>query len=142
MWSMLAHGSGATGFAKSLRKRHKQSHAIKAKTWHSHMDLERSAKGKANVKNWMLHFNLDDPWNDVELPSLSLLARSGHSRHQIENSIPHSQGADGGCAASVSGPFPQACKGCLDKRGCAHDGICMVMNEFGKMLGFCFVNGT
>jgi hypothetical protein len=86
MRSMLAHGSGAAGCVKSLRERHKQSHAAKAKMWHSHVDLEHSAKGKVNIKKRTPHFDFDDPRNDFESPSLSHLL--GVATADIESRIP------------------------------------------------------
>ncbi len=73
MRSMLAHGSGANGFVKSLRERYKQAHSTKAKMWRCHVDIEHSARGKANVKKRSPHFDFDDPRNDTKLPSLSYL---------------------------------------------------------------------
>jgi hypothetical protein len=58
---------------KSLCERYRQAHGTKAKMWHSHFDVEHSARGKANIKKWFPHFDFDDPRNHTKLPSLSYL---------------------------------------------------------------------
>jgi hypothetical protein len=139
---MLAHGSGATGYVKSLRERYKQSHAAKAKMWRSHVDLEHSAKGKENIKKRTPHFDFDDPRNDIESPLLSYLL--GVAIADIESRIPfytRKLQMEGGQHLSADHSHKHA-KVVLTKGVRACDGIYTVMNEFGKMLGFYFVNGT
>jgi ribonuclease D len=142
MRSMLAHGSGANGFTKSLRERYKQSHAAKAKMWRSHVALEYSAEGMANVKKRTPHFDFDDPRNDIELPSLSYLLAVAIA--DIESRIPfytRKLQMQGGQHLSADHSHKYA-KVVLTKGVRAYDGIYTVMNEFGKILGFYFVNGT
>jgi hypothetical protein len=142
MWSMLAHGSGATGCVKSLRERCKQSHAAKAKMWRSHVDLAHSAKGKETIKKWTPHFDFDDPRNDIESPSFSCLL--GVAIADIESRIPfytRKLQMEGGQHLSADHSHKHA-KVVLTKGVRACDGIYTVMNEFGKILGFYFVNGT
>ena len=134
---MLAHGSGATGFVKSLRERHKQSHAIKGKMWRSHTDFEHG-----NVKKRTPHFDFDDPRNDTESPSLSYLLEVAIA--DIESRIPfytRKLQMEGGQHLSADHSHKCA-KVVLTKGVRVCDGICTVVNEHGKMLGFYFVNGT
>ena len=147
MRAMIANGSGASGFHRALIEQYKQAHANKSKMWRDFVnrryhDQKIAADLSLVQKARALYFDFDDPGYDTRTPSFSFLLNL--CIEEIESRVPYycrKMQMVGGQNLSADHSHKVA-KVVLIEGERGFMGIYTVMNEFGKVLGFWFVNGT
>ena len=140
--SLLANGSGVSGFYRSLLEGYKQSHANRAKMWRGYSSAMYVKSTKEHHKARSLFFDFDDPQSEAKVPSLAYLIEV--VIREIELKIPYytrKLQMIGGRNLSADHSHKVA-KVVLIQSERGFDGIYTIMNEFGKVLAFFFVNGT
>jgi hypothetical protein len=145
MRSLLAHGAGASGFYKSIVETYKQCHNSKSKMWMDHCNysyLNSIKKTDGNRKPRQLFFDVDDLESEMRIPSLGFVLRC--TLEEIESHINYYQSRlelNTGSFLSADHSHKVA-KVVLIQGERGFEGVYTIMNEFGKILGFWFVNGT
>jgi hypothetical protein len=140
--SLFANGAGGSGFVKTLKESYKQSHASKAKMWCAHCDLlyQCSAAGRRMARS--VFFYCDDPRFETVSPSVNYLLTL--VMLEIESKVPFYERK----LQMVGGRFLYAdhshkfAKVVLIQGDRGFEGLHVVMNEFGKILGWWFVSRT
>jgi hypothetical protein len=142
MRSLFANGAGASGFVKTLKESYKQGHANKAKMWRDHCDLLHQCSGGGMRMARSVFFDFDDPRFDTVSPSVNFLLKL--VTQEIESKVPCYERK----LQMVGGRFLSAdhshkfAKVVLIQGNRGFEGLYVVMNEFGKILGWWFVSGT
>jgi hypothetical protein len=142
MRALFANGAGAAGFVKTLRESYKQAHASKAKMWRDHCDLLYQCSAAETRTDRSVFFDFDDPRFETVSPSVNFLLALVIM--EIESKVPFYERK----LQMVGGRFLSAdhshkfAKVVLIQGNRGFEGLYVVMNEFGKILGWWFVSGT
>jgi hypothetical protein len=143
MRALLAHGSGASGYSKTVNECYKQSHSNKARMWRDHCDvMHQCGEAGKRVEKRSVYFDADDPRAEMNIPSVNFLLST--TIKEIESKIPYYERK----LEMVGGRFlpgdhsHKYAKVVLIDGERGFEGIYTLMNEFGKILGFWFVSGT
>ena len=147
MRSLMANGSGAAGYHHSLVEKYKRRHWSLRKMWTDYSKwryarLSMSADLRLAPPVRECFFDFDDDEYDTNLPSLSYLLQL--TIEDIERCIPYynrKMQMEDGQNLSTDHSHKVA-KVVLIQSEHGFVGLYTVMNEFGKILGFWFVNGT
>ena len=140
--ALLANGAGISGVRKSLVEAYKISHANQAKMWRGFTELCYRRSNKPEYAKRSLFFDFDDLQAEMQIPSLAYLVEM--TLRDIESRIPYytrKLQMVGGRNLAADHSHKVA-KVVLIQSQRGFDGIYTVMNEFGKIVSFCFVNGT
>jgi hypothetical protein len=138
--ALLANGAGASGFVRMIKESYQQRHHHHGKMWRSYVNHSKNNDIKRKKRS--LYFDSDDPRAELRAPSLTYMLKVILS--EIELRIPYytarMQMVFGKCLSADHSH--KVAKVVLIAGERAFEGIYTVMNEFGKVLGFWFVNGT
>jgi hypothetical protein len=142
MRALFANGAGASGFVKTLKESYKQAHASKAKMWRDHCDLLHQCSEVGMRMARSVFFDCEDPRFETVSPSVNFLLALVIT--EIELKVPYYERK----LQMVGGSFLSAdhshkfAKVVLIQGQRGFEGLYVVMNEFGKILGWWFVSGT
>lgn len=139
----LAHGMSALGFIDGLDECYHQAHQALSKMWRSHCVLYYKHKDATRaIPCRSLFFPFDDPRSEFQVPSLGFVLQ--RTIEEIESKIPfykHKLTMNGGNFLSGD-HFLKIGKVVLIDNERGFVGLYTVMNDFGKILLWRFVQGT
>jgi hypothetical protein len=143
MRSLLAHGAGTSGFCKTLAEMYRNTYFNNRKMWHAFSDFRFNEPGGLSLQIPRTTFpEFGDSQYDVKVPSTTFL--TSIAIREIERRIPYYKRK----LEMVSGKYlsgdhsHKIAKVVLIEGKHGFQGLYTIMNEFGKIVGFWFVNST